>query len=203
MGIVFDIGHQSVGYEDIPASLRKLVAAGVPIVKLQEAASMHIPDVTQQTVDALQTFAKTIYLSQTCQKKDGTMTWFLNLEDAFADFHQDPGPREWRTHFHVPVFLTDLGGAFGTTRFALEAGARRPQADPALDASRDRDLHLGRAARPSQDRRHRRIRLPRNRVGQGTARISRTNLQLPKARTRTGWELGIGSRESTLAGSKR
>ena len=119
-GIVFDIGHQSVGYEDIAASLHKLVAAGVPIVKLQEAASMRIPEVTQQTVDALQTFAKTIYLSQTCQKKDGKMTWFLNLEDAFEAFQKDPGPREWRTHFHVPVFLTDLGGAFGTTRFALE-----------------------------------------------------------------------------------
>ena len=70
-GVVFDIGHQSVGYEDIPASLQKLVDAGVHIVKLQEAASMHMPTVTQKTVDALQTFAKTIYLSQTCQKKDG------------------------------------------------------------------------------------------------------------------------------------
>jgi len=119
-GVVFDIGHQSVGYEDIPVSLRKLVEHGVQIVKLQEAASMHIPDVTQKTVDALQTFAKTIYLSQTCQKKNGTTTWFLNLEDAFEAFQKDPGPREWRTHFHVPVFLTDLGGAFGTTRFALE-----------------------------------------------------------------------------------
>jgi hypothetical protein len=120
MGVVFDIGHQSVGYEDIPASLQKLVDNGVQIVKLQEAASMYIPDVTQKTVDALQTFAKTIYLSQTCQKKDGKMTWFLNLEDAFEDWYKNPGPREWRTHFHVPVFLNDLGGAFGTTRFALE-----------------------------------------------------------------------------------
>ena len=120
MGVVFDIGHQSVGYEDIPASLQKLVDNGVQIVKLQEAASMYIPDVSQKTVDALQTFAKTIYLSQTCQKKDGTMTWFLNLEDAFEDWYKNPGPREWRTHFHVPVFLNDLGGAFGTTRFALE-----------------------------------------------------------------------------------
>jgi hypothetical protein len=119
MGVVFDIGHQSVGYEDIPASLQKLVDNGVQIVKLQEAASMYIPDVSQKTVDALQTFAKTIYLSQTCQKKDGTMTWFLNLEDAFEDWYKNPGPREWRTHFHVPVFLNDLG-AFGTTRFALE-----------------------------------------------------------------------------------
>jgi hypothetical protein len=119
MGVVFDIGHQSVGYEDIPASLHKLVDAGVPIVKLQEAAAVYMPDVTQKTVDALQSFAKTIYLSQTCQKKDGTMTWFLNLEDAFVDWYKNPGPREWRTHFHVPVFLDDLG-AFGTTRFALE-----------------------------------------------------------------------------------
>ncbi|HEV8398165.1 MAG TPA: metabolite traffic protein EboE [Vicinamibacterales bacterium] len=120
MGVVFDIGHQSVGYEDIPASLHKLVAAGVPIVKLQEAASMHIPDVTQQKVDALQAFAKTIYLSQTCQRKDGQTTWFLNLEDAFEDWYKNPGPREWRTHFHVPVFLTELGHGFGTTRFGLE-----------------------------------------------------------------------------------
>ena len=120
MGVVFDIGHQSVGYEDIPASLLKLVDAGVPIVKLQEAAAVYMPDVTQKTVDALQSFAKTIYLSQTCQQKDGKTTWFLNLEDAFEAFSKDPGPREWRTHFHVPVFLDDLGGAFGTTRFALE-----------------------------------------------------------------------------------
>jgi hypothetical protein len=119
-GVVFDIGHQSVGYEDIPVSLQKLVDNGVQIVKLQEAASMHIPSVTQKAVDALQTFAKTIYLTQTCQKKDGKTTWFLNLEDAFEDFSQTPGPRQWRTHFHVPVFLDDLGGVFGTTRFALE-----------------------------------------------------------------------------------
>ena len=119
MGVVFDIGHQAVGYEDIPASLQKLVDSGVQIVKLQEAASMFMPDVTQKTVDALQAFAKTIYLSQTCQKKDGKTTWFLNLEDAFEDWYSNPGPREWRTHFHVPVFLNDLG-AFGTTRFALE-----------------------------------------------------------------------------------
>jgi hypothetical protein len=119
-GVVFDIGHQSVGYEDIPASLQKLVDNGVQIVKLQEAASMYIPDVTQEKVDALQTFAKTIYLSQTCQKKDGKMTWFLNLEDAFEDWQTNPGPREWRTHFHVPVFLNELGHGFGTTRFGLE-----------------------------------------------------------------------------------
>ena len=42
-----------------------------------------------------------------------------DLEDAFEAWEKDPGPREWRTHFHVPVFLDDLGD-FKTTRFAIE-----------------------------------------------------------------------------------
>jgi hypothetical protein len=131
-GVVFDIGHQSVGYEDIPTSLQKLVDHGIKVTKLQEAASMAMPEVTAQTIEALQAFAKTVYLSQTCQKKDGKYTWFLNLEDAFAAFQQDPGPREWRTHFHVPVFLDDLG-PFRTTRFALEQALAFQKQTPLSD----------------------------------------------------------------------
>ncbi len=129
LGIVFDIGHQAVGFEDIPVSLQKLVDAGVPIFKLQEVAAMHMPDVTDATIEALQRFAKTVYLSQTVEKKDGKITKFLNLEDAFAARKANPGPREWRTHFHVPVFLDDLG-AFGTTRFALEQALKMHKEKP-------------------------------------------------------------------------
>ena len=129
IGIVFDIGHQAVGFEHIPTSLQKLVDAGIPIFKLQEVAAMHIPEVTQAAVDALAQFAKTVYLSQTVQKKNGVLTKFLNLEDAFAAWTSDPGPREWRTHFHVPVFLEDLG-AFRTTRFALEDALKFHKATP-------------------------------------------------------------------------
>ncbi len=130
LGIVFDIGHQAVGFEDIPVSLQKLVDAGVPILKLQEVAAMHMPNVTDETIEALQRFAKTVYLSQTVEKKDGKITKFLNLEDAFAARIANPGPREWRTHFHVPVFLDDLGGAFGTTRFALEQALKMHKEKP-------------------------------------------------------------------------
>ena len=130
LGIVFDIGHQAVGFEDIPVSLQKLVDAGVPILKLQEVAAMHMPQVTDETIEALQRFAKTVYLSQTVEKKNGKITKFLNLEDAFAARKSDPGPREWRTHFHVPVFLDDLGGVLGTTRFALEAALKMHKEKP-------------------------------------------------------------------------
>jgi len=119
LGMVYDICHQAVEYEDIGASLRALANAGIPVFKLQEAAAVRVPEVTQEKVDALRKFADTVYLTQTVEKRNGQLTRFLNLEDAFAAWEADPGSREWRTHFHVPVFLDDLGD-FKTTRFAIE-----------------------------------------------------------------------------------
>ena len=123
LGIVYDICHQAVEYEDIAQSLQKLVDAGVPVFKLQEAAALHMPEVTQPVVDTLKRFAKTIYLTQTMEKKDGKINRYLNVDDAIAAFEKNPGPREWRTHIHVPVFLDDLG-LFRTTRFAIEDALR-------------------------------------------------------------------------------
>jgi hypothetical protein len=119
LGMVYDICHQAVEYEDIGASLQSLADAGIPVFKLQEAAAVRVPEVTQATVDALRPYSDTVYLTQTVQRRNGQLTRFLNLEDAFEAWDRDPGPREWRTHFHVPVFLDDLG-AFKTTRFAIE-----------------------------------------------------------------------------------
>lgn len=119
LGMVYDICHQAVEYEDIGTSLRRLADAGIPVFKLQEAAAVRVPEVTQATVDALRRFADTVYLTQTVERRNGELTHYLNLEDAFDAWDRDPGPREWRTHFHVPVFLDDLGD-FKTTRFAIE-----------------------------------------------------------------------------------
>jgi hypothetical protein len=129
LGIVFDICHQAVEYETISESLQKLVNAGIPIFKLQEAAAVNIPDVNDKTIKALEKYADTIYLTQTIEKKDGQFTKYLNLEDAFAAYKANPGPREWRTHIHVPVFLDDLG-PFRTTRFAIEDALRFHKANP-------------------------------------------------------------------------
>src|SRR5215468_8295081 len=124
VGVVFDICHQAVEYEDITASLQKLIDAGVPIFKLQEAAALYVPEVTQGAVDTLKKYAKTIYLTQTMEKRDGKINRYLNVDDAIAAFEKDPGgKREWRTHIHVPVFLDDLG-QFRTTRFAIEDALR-------------------------------------------------------------------------------
>ena len=129
LGTVFDICHQAVEYENISDSLQKLVNAGIPVFKLQEAAAVYMPQVDQKVVDSLQRYADTIYLTQTKEKKDGIYHMYLKLEDAFAAWKQDQSAREWRTHIHVPVFLDDLG-PFRTTRFAIEDALKFHKANP-------------------------------------------------------------------------
>ena len=79
LGIVFDIGHQSVGFEDITQSLTKLVDAGIPIYKLQEAAALWVENLRAEMIPDLRVFTDTIYLSQTTERRDG-------------DGHQVPEP---------------------------------------------------------------------------------------------------------------
>ena len=119
LGVVFDICHQSVAFEDITEDLQMLVDAAIPIYKLQEAAALNVPEVTDEIVAELKRYTGTIYLSQTTELRDGVITRYLNLEDAIAAYEADPGPRSWRTHFHVPVFLDDLG-PFKTTRAGID-----------------------------------------------------------------------------------
>jgi hypothetical protein len=130
LGVVFDICHQAVEFDDIPASLGLLASAGVPVFKLQAAAALWVPEVTEEAVRELERFTDTIYLSQTSELRDGAVTRYLNLADAIAQWRREPGGRrEWRTHFHVPVFLDDLG-PFRTTRFAIEQALDVHLADP-------------------------------------------------------------------------
>src|SRR5258708_37184894 len=91
LGVVFDICHQSVEFEDIPASLRLLVSAGIPIFKLQEAAALWVPEVTAETVGELEKFTETVYLSQTTERREGKLTPFLHPHAATS--RGTPGPR--------------------------------------------------------------------------------------------------------------
>ena len=169
LGVVFDVCHQAVEFEEVGASLDALVAAGVPIVKLQVAAAMRIPEVTSEIVDLLAPFTDTVYLSQTMERRgDGPIRRFLNLRDAMTCWEPGDEPTEWRTHFHVPVFLDDLAG-LGTTQFAIVEALAKHRAAPAVGPGGDRDLHVGRPAGAVQDRRHRRVRRARTRLGSRAA----------------------------------
>jgi sugar phosphate isomerase/epimerase len=121
LGLVYDVGHQAVEFEDPRVALGKLVAAGIPVFKLQLAAALRVPEVGPEDVDRLCDFARSIYLTQTVERRDGRLTRHLNMEDAFRSLHEDPGPREWRIHFHVPIFLERLGELHTTRAATAEA----------------------------------------------------------------------------------
>jgi hypothetical protein len=123
LGVVFDPCHQAVEYEDMTTSLDALRDAGIPIFKLQQASAVRIPEVTPEAVAVLEHYVDTVYLTQTFERRDGDgeLTRFTNLEDAIAAWRSDPEPaREWRTHFHVPVFLDEELTPFRSTRAAVE-----------------------------------------------------------------------------------
>ncbi len=132
LGIVFDIGHQSVGFENITESLNKLVDAGIPIFKLQEAASLWVDNLTEDKIASLRRFTDTIYLSQTSLKQGGKITKYLNLGEALDAYEANPVTTEMRTHFHVPVFLEELG-PFRTTRFGVQEALKMHRETPLSD----------------------------------------------------------------------
>jgi hypothetical protein len=133
LGVVFDVCHQAVEFEDVGTSLDALVAAEIPIVKLQVAAAMRVPEVTADIVGLLAPFTDTVYLSQTMERRgDGSIRRFLNLRDAMTCWEPGGEPTEWRTHFHVPVFLDDLAG-LGTTQFAIVEALAKHRSDPLSD----------------------------------------------------------------------
>lgn len=132
LGIVFDIGHQAVVFDDIPMALKAITEAGVPIFKLQAAAGLYVPEVTHELIDALAQFANAVYLTQTFEKTNRGVSRFLNLDAAVSDWERNPRPCEWRVHVHVPVFIADLG-AFQSTRFAIEEALALHRQTPISD----------------------------------------------------------------------
>jgi hypothetical protein len=132
LGTVYDICHQAVEFEDITESMKNLATAGIPITKFQIASALRIPDVTPEKAAALKAFGDPVYLHQTIEKREGKVTRYLDIPQVLAAYDGVRDGREWRTHFHVPVFLDDVG-AFKTTRPDIEAALRFHKANPVSD----------------------------------------------------------------------
>ena len=129
LGVVYDICHQAVEFEDITQSLNALRRAGIPVMKLQAAAAVRIPQVSRDAIEVLRKFDDPVYLHQTVQMGGAPRKDYLDLPVAFESWMEKPVHCEWRTHFHVPVFLDDLE-AFKTTRPSIEEALALHKADP-------------------------------------------------------------------------
>jgi len=112
--ICYDVCHFALGYERHRMVVNDLDRHGIKIGKFQISAALkaHLPEKGADRAAigaAFQAFDEPTYLHQVLAKqKNGEVRRYKDLPDA-KDALQDPDTEEWRSHFHVPLFLEDLG----------------------------------------------------------------------------------------------
>ncbi len=115
--VCFDTCHMAVEYEDIAQAAQLLRTSGVQVGRLQVSSALRI-DLTSDRAALrrqLEPFAESTYLHQVIERRaDNKLRRYLDLPNALAGI-EDPDAREWRIHFHVPIFLENYG-AFGSTQ---------------------------------------------------------------------------------------
>ncbi len=118
--LCLDVCHAAVEFESPAESVARLRRSGIGVGKLQLSSALRLPRVDAAAIERLRPYDEGVYLHQVVERDaGGRLHRHLDLADAFAAFGRDAdGAREWRVHFHVPLFHDDLG-AFSTTQDTL------------------------------------------------------------------------------------
>lgn len=110
--VCYDTCHFSVEYEEPQSVFALFQAAGIKIGKIQISAAIKVKipaDVEKRSliVERLRPFAESTYLHQVIERRsDGTLYHYPDLITALPHLEQSLA-EEWRTHFHVPIFIHD------------------------------------------------------------------------------------------------
>jgi sugar phosphate isomerase/epimerase len=120
VGLCYDVCHQAVEFEDVPASIAAIDAAGIRINKFHLSCALQLDDPMSNVEGrrALARYAEVRYLHQTMARRaDGKVARFVDLSEAFVENPPEEfrDAAAWRIHFHVPVDAEGLG-PLSTTR---------------------------------------------------------------------------------------
>ncbi len=112
--VCFDTCHMSVEYEQPIDSLQRLTNSGIRIGRVQVSSALHarfdnVAETREQMLEQLQPFAESIYLHQVIERDaDLGLHHYPDLGDALSSARRFTA-REWRIHYHVPVFTGQYG----------------------------------------------------------------------------------------------
>ncbi|MFF3328207.1 metabolite traffic protein EboE [Streptomyces sp. NPDC002888] len=103
LGVCLDACHLAVQFEDPAEALRRLVDAGLPVVKLQASCAVEAADPADPAARAaLRRLAEPRFLHQTRTVRDGEVLGVDDLGEALdGGLPTDTGA--WRVHFHAPL----------------------------------------------------------------------------------------------------
>ena len=108
--LCYDVCHFALAYEEPAAVLARLGAADIRVGRVQISAALKadLPASAAERRALAQefaAFAEPTYLHQVVVcNRDGSLTQYPDLPAALP-YITDEQAREWRAHFHVPVFL--------------------------------------------------------------------------------------------------
>jgi sugar phosphate isomerase/epimerase len=130
LGLCLDACHAAVEFEAPREIATKLRAAAIPIAKIQLSSGLRIARVDAAAVAALEPYMDPVYLHQVVERRGDALQRYLDLPDALAAFARDPSglAREWRIHFHVPIFLPRMRHFDSTQAFLCELLALQREA---------------------------------------------------------------------------
>lgn len=117
--LCYDICHFAVGYEDHTAILNELKMDGIRVGRIQISAALKgdmapNPVDRNKVIEAFAQFNESTYLHQViARQEDGSLKRYPDLPEALVDA-KNSGTREWRSHFHVPLFVGDYGSLQST-----------------------------------------------------------------------------------------
>ena len=118
--VCFDTCHFAVEYEDAATALASFATAGIKVGRVQISSALRVPlpdDTGLRTALArhLEPFAESTYLHQVIERRAaGELHHYSDLAHALPMIHE-PLAKEWRIHFHVPLFVEEFG-TFGSTQ---------------------------------------------------------------------------------------
>jgi hypothetical protein len=120
LGVCLDLCHAAVEFEQPADAIRQLERAGIRVHKMQISAGLRLPALDADALEALQRFDDPVYLHQVVQRGPGGLVRFADLPEAYASLGDGMADREWRVHFHVPIFLDRLAPFASTQSFVRE-----------------------------------------------------------------------------------
>lgn len=112
--LCYDICHFAIGYEPHAEVINQLEQQGIKVGKFQISAALKASLDENSTSRlnlklAFTKFNEPTYLHQVvARKNDSGFLRYTDLPAALEDI-ENPSVKEWRAHFHVPVFQKDFG----------------------------------------------------------------------------------------------
>jgi sugar phosphate isomerase/epimerase len=104
VGVCLDTCHLAVGFEEPGPTLRLLAEAGLPVVKTQASAALHLDRPADPAARAaLAAYAEDRFLHQVREWNGGSVQGRDDLPEALTGPDALPGDGPWRVHFHVPL----------------------------------------------------------------------------------------------------